>query len=58
MWSSALEALHVLARRSVAMKINALALLEQLKSEGSKKIKVLMSNSMTKHDRVACTSMK
>jgi hypothetical protein len=40
------------------MKINALALLEQLKSEGSKKIKVFMSDSMTKHDRVACTSMK
>jgi hypothetical protein len=58
MWSSVLEALHALARRSVSMKRNALALVEQLKSEGSKKIKVLMSDSMTEYDRAACTSKK
>lgn len=58
MWSSALEALHALARRSVSMKRNALALLGQLKSEGSRKMKVLMSDSMTEYNRVVCTSMK
>lgn len=40
------------------MKRNVLALLEQLKSEGSKKIKILMSDSMTEHDQAACTSKK
>lgn len=58
MWSTLLEALHALARRSVSMKRNVLALLEQLKSEGSKKIKILMSDSMTEHDQAACTSKK
>jgi hypothetical protein len=40
------------------MKRNALALLGQLKSEGSRKMKVLMSDSMTEYNRVVCTSMK